>query len=374
MNKLMKWNWQHKDWPSFQYNEDALKPLEERFLHQSGVFLGTLKHVSDHEKENLKIDIISDEALKTSAIEGEVLNRDSLQSSIRKQFGLTGAVRNISPAEQGIAEMMVDLYRDFRRPLSNRILFTWHRMLTKGRNDLHDVGRYRTHAEAMQVVSGSLSHPRVHFEAPPSLKVRTEMKRFVTWFNASALKTKSNLSILTRAGIAHLYFVSVHPFEDGNGRIGRAISEKVLSQGLRQPTLIALAHQIERYRKRYYQALEDNNKNLEITSWLVYFSETILDAQSYTQELLELIVRKAKVFEKFRGQLNNRQETVIMRLFDAGPEGFVGGLSAEKYLKITHTSRATATRDLQDLVDKGLLRRTGELKSTRYYLNEKIEV
>jgi Fic family protein len=199
--------------------------------------------------------------------------------------------------------------------------------------------------------------------------MRDEMKRFTRWFNDTAPNGKSPLPALTRAGIAHLYFVCIHPFEDGNGRIGRAIAEKSLAQNLSQPSLIALATTIERKRKDYYTALERNNKQLEITAWLTYFAGTILEAQRNTIKRVDFYVAKARFYEKFRGQFNERQDKGIARMFREGIEGFKGGLSADNYISISPTSRATATRDLQDLVEKGALTRTGELRHTRYFLN-----
>ena len=364
----MKWNWQKHDWSQFTYKESVLTGLEAHFLRQSGVFLGTLRYVNTEDKNTFIVDLMSTEALKTSEIEGESLNRDSLQSSIRHNFGLDVNTQNIPLAEQGISEMMVDVYKSFNRPLSHEQLFAWHMMLMKGRKDLHDLGAYRTHEDPMQVVSGSLHKPNVHFEAPPSKRVSKEMTAFVTWFNNTVPGGKSPLPALTRSSIAHLYFVCIHPFEDGNGRIGRAIAEKALSQSLGQPTLIALSHTIQENKKAYYDSLETNNKSNEITDWLTYFAKTILDAQSYTQKLIDFLIEKSKLYEKLRGKMNPRQEKVIARLFREGPQGFKGGLSAENYLSITKTSRATATRDLQDLVEKGALVKTGERKHTRYWL------
>lgn len=221
----------------------------------------------------------------------------------------------------------------------------------------------------MQVVSGPDYKRTVHFEAPPSARMQKEMTRFNTWFNDTLPNGKHPLPALTRAGIAHLYFVCIHPFEDGNGRIGRALAEKSLAQNLNQPSLIALAYTIERKRKDYYAALERNNKEMEITAWLTYFANTILEAQRNTIKRVDFFVAKAKFYEKFRDQLNERQDKVIARMFKEGIDGFKGGLSAENYISISGTSRATATRDLQDLVDKGALTKTGELRHTRYFLN-----
>jgi Fic family protein len=365
----MEWNWQQPDWPDFTYDTAALEPLEKQFLLHSGEFIGAFKHIGPDDRDMLKIELISDEALKTSAIEGEILDRDSLQSSLRQQFGLSTDNRRVSPAERGIAEMMVDLYKSFADPLTHERMFSWHSMIMSGQRSIQVIGGYRKHAEPMQVVSGSAHNPKVHFEAPPSARMTEEMDAFVAWFNETAPNGKHPLPALTRAGVAHLYFVSIHPFEDGNGRIGRALAEKSLAQNLGQPTLIALAYTIERGRKAYYEMLERSNKDNEITQWLSYFGETILEAQRNTILRVDFYIAKAKFYDRLRGRLNPRQEKAIARMFREGIDGFRGGLSAENYISITRASRATATRDLQDLVAKGALVRTGELRHTRYHLN-----
>jgi Fic family protein len=364
----MAWNWQQADWPHFSFDEHALEPLERQFLRQSGELLGVFRHVGSDERDLIRIELISEEALKTSAIEGEFLNRESVQASLRQQLGLGGEGRRIPPAERGIAQMMVEVYLRFAEPLGHRTLHAWHAMVMAGRRDLDVVGDYRRHAQAMQVVSGSVGAPKVHFEAPPSPRVKSEMDAFVAWFNDTAPDGRSPLPPLTRAGMAHLYFETIHPFEDGNGRIGRALSEKALAQNLGQPSLIALAYTIERKRKAYYDMLEASNKDNAVTLWLLYFAETVLDAQRVTLARVEFSVAKAKFYERLRGQFNERQEKAIAGMFRAGIDGFKGGLSAENYISITKTSRATATRDLNDLVARGALTRTGELKHTRYHL------
>jgi Fic family protein len=365
----MKWNWQSKDWPSFRFDLEELSVFEQEFFKNSGLLVGAFKHIEQDEKSNLIVEIIADEALKTSEIEGEYLNRASVQSSIRKQFGLETNIGKVPAAEQGIAEMMVDVYQTFSEPLTHEAIFRWHEMLTKGRRDLTDIGRYRTGSDDMQVVSGPINRPIVHFEAPPSDTLTGEMNAFLDWFESSGPKGNKKLGPLIRAGIAHLYFVSIHPMEDGNGRIGRAIAEKSLAQSLGQPSLIALSFVIEKHKKDYYAALERNNTQIEITDWLMYFSETIIKAQVRTLELVDFIIKKTKLYDKVRTQLNERQEKLLSRIFREGPEGFKGGLSVKNYLSITGASRATATRDLQYLVDLEVLTKTGELKGTRYYLN-----
>jgi Fic family protein len=221
----------------------------------------------------------------------------------------------------------------------------------------------------MQVVSGYLHKPKVRFEAPPSDAAPPEMDAFVAWFADSAPDGAHPLSALTRAGLAHLYFVSIHPYEDGNGRIARALAEKVLAQAIGQPSVLALSHVILRKRARYYDALEANNKDMAVGGWLTYFAETALDAQAHTQRLIDFLIAKTKLYDRMRDQLNERQARAIARMFREGSDGFMGGLSAANYISITGASRATATRDLADLVEKGALVATGALKSTRYTLN-----
>jgi Fic family protein len=369
----MTWNWQQPDWPEFTYDRAALEPLERQFLLQSGEFIGAYKHVDPDDSETLEIELIGDEAVKTSEIEGEILNRDSVQSSLRHQFGLGVERPGVRPAERGISRMMVDLYRNFAAPLTDKTMFDWHGMLLGGTSSIGVIGGYRTHAEPMQVVSGPDYARTVHFEAPPSARVPDEMKRFVAWFNATAPSGKTPLPALTRTSIVHLYFVCIHPFEDGNGRIGRALAEKSLAQNLGQPSLIALAYTIERKRKDYYAALERNNKKNEISDWLTYFANTVLEAQNNTIRRVDFYIAKAKLYERLRGQLNERQEKVIARMFREGIDGFKGGLSAENYISISKASRATATRDLQDLVEKGALTRSGALRHTRYHLNVAVD-
>jgi Fic family protein len=265
--------------------------------------------------------------------------------------------------------MMLDLYRNYADPLTDKTMFEWHKMLLAGDKEIKVIGGYRTHADAMQVVSGPIHKRAVHFVAPPSARMPEEMKRFIAWFNDTAPDGENPLPALTRAAITHLYFVCIHPFEDGNGRIGRALAEKSLAQNLGRPSLIVLAYTIGRKRKDYYAALERNNKDLQINGWLTYFANTILQAQDNTIKRVDFYVAKAKFYEKFRGQLNERQAKVITGVFKEGIDGFKGGLSANNYISISKTSRATATRDLQDLVEKGALIKIGELRHTRYFLN-----
>ncbi|MFS8048760.1 Fic family protein [Rhizobium sp. BR 314] len=364
----MQWNWQYADWPSFKYDVASLIPLEQKFLQSAGEVIGAVRHFNQDDNSQLRIELLSDEAIKTSEIEGEFLDRTSVQSSLRRQFGLTTDDRQVRPQERGIAEMMANVYRNWHQPLHHEELFRWHSMLMAGNRYIETVGAYREHADAMQIVSGRLDKPTIHFEAPPSRQVAGEMESFAAWFNQSGPSGQARLQALTRAAVGHLYFESIHPFEDGNGRIGRALAEKSLAQNIGQPSLISLAFMIEKNRKAYYSELERYQRTLDITGWVLFFSETILAAQRATLERIDFFVQKTRFYDRFRGRLNSRQEKVVARIFKEGIAGFKGGLSAENYISITATSRATATRDLQQLVEIGALTRTGERRHTRYAL------
>lgn len=363
----MRWNWQRPDWPQFSWDPDVLSQAEAEFLVGSGVVVGISSHLPEAENEQLRVGLLRDEALTTSEIEGEVLDRASVQSSIRYHLGLDPNARRGRPSEQGIAEMMVDLHRSFDVPLTHEVLCSWHAQLMQGRRGL-EVGTYRTHQDPMRVVSGSLDRETIHFEAPPSTRVRDEMHEFLEWFSTTSPTGAEVLPPLTRSGIAHLYFECIHPFEDGNGRIGRAIAEKALAESLGRPAPLLLAPTILARRKEYYHQLEANNKQLEITAWLRWFASVALEAQCRLQSQLEFLVDKAKYLDQFREQLNERQHKVLLRVLREGPSGFEGGLSASNYVAITKTSTATATRDLRDLVDKGAFTRTGERRHARYHV------
>jgi Fic family protein len=365
----MEWNWQRPDWPNFSWQRSRLTRAEEQFLVGGGVFVGTVSHLGAADKDQLTVEAMSDEALTTSEIEGEILDRASVQSSIRRQLGLGTDHLRVRAAEQGIAEMMVNLHRSFAEPLSDEMLFVWHRMLTSDRRDLKDIGRYRRDAEPMQVVSGPIHGPKVHFEAPPSANVPVEMARFIDWFNRTAPGGTDPLPALTRAGIAHFYFVCIHPFEDGNGRVGRAIAEKVLAQSLGHPTLTALAATILSKRKAYYDALERSNTKSELTDWLSWFAAVAIEAQRRTMALVEFLINKTRLLDSLRGHLSERQQRALLRVLREGPGGFRGGLSAGNYITITGATTATATRDLADMVTKGALIRVGERRHARYHVN-----
>jgi Fic family protein len=360
----MPWNWQLPEWPAFHFNPEALAPLERKFLLAAGSASAFLKKIDTEDHHRFLIEILSIEGEESAKIEGEFLDRESLQSSIKRHFGLNAPLRPKHKKEAGMAELLYATYESFDQPLSHEMLWSWHEKLFKGIYVDFKPGQYRDHQEPMQIVSHRMDHTQVFFEAPPSNQVPIEMERYIEWFNTS----QNSPSLLARAAIAHLYFENIHPFEDGNGRIGRALVEKSLSQGVNRSILIAFSKVLERRKKEYYKALESCNRTLEATEWVLFFAEVILQAQEEALKLLYFLIEKSKWLVQLSGKLNRRQEKALLRMFEEGPDGFKGGMSAEKYIAITGASRPTATRDLAELVQFGVLYKTGELRHTRYWL------
>ncbi len=360
----MPWNWELPDWPRFHYNPDRISQLERQFLLGVGTAIAYLKTIDEQEYHRFIVEILSLEGAESSRIEGEILDRESLQSSIKKHFGLQTDLKHKNGKESRMAELLCNVYETFDKPLTHEMLWEWHSMLFKDSQSIADTGQYRTHAEPMQIVSNRYDSPKVFFEAPPSAKVFHEMAAFIDWFNTK----NDSESILGRAAIAHVYFESIHPFEDGNGRIGRVLVEKLFSQSVGRPILIAISKMLEKRKKDYYAALEKCNRTLDAMEWVEFFSSVVLEAHAEAVDLLYFLIEKSKMMNAFSGKINPRQTKVLLRMFAEGPSGFKGGLSAENYIAITKTTRATATRDLTDLVEKGALIKDGELRHTRYRL------
>jgi len=366
----MNWNWQLKDWPNFNYNEDKLRELEAVFLKESSTVYGAYQHIDDNNKKNIIVELITDEAINTSEIEGEILDRGSVQSSIRRNLGLTTDKKKIPQNEKGISDMMICLYETFDSEITHKYIYHLHSKLANGQKNIKNIGEYRTHEEAMQVVSGPIHKPKIHFEAPPSKDVPNNMDNFILWFNIASKIKSTNLQTIINAGIAHLYFVSIHPLEDGNGRIGRALAEKLISKSLGYPALISLSTIIQKNKKKYYSILEDHNFTLEITEYLLYFSRIVLSAQKLSRKMIDFTIKKTKIYDKFSSRLNERQLKVLNRIFEEGLDGFAGGLSAQNYKSIVKKiSDSSVTRDLQELVAMGLFFKTGETKHTRYFVD-----
>jgi Fic family protein len=368
-NRLMRYSWQQPDWPQFQY---ALKNIEDlllSFAEKEGHVSGILKALPEDTQTEAIIDMMVAEAIKTSEIEGEYLSRRDVMSSIKNNLGLNQHPERITDKKaQGAAELMIDVRKSVSETLTEDTLFSWHTMIMRG-NTKHKIGAWRTHEEPMQVVSGAIGKWKVHFEAPPSARVPQEMKQFIQWFNDTQPGGPREIrKSPVRSAIAHLYFETIHPFEDGNGRIGRALSEKALSQGVGRPILLSLSKTIEGHKNAYYDALKEAQKSLKITSWIHYFVSMALDAQMEAGEQIDFTLRKTKFFARFQSQLNDRQLRVIRRILEEGPRGFEGGMSPRKYIVITGTSKPTATRDLQELVEKGVLISLGAGRGRNYHI------
>jgi Fic family protein len=369
MIRLMTYNWQQHDWPEFRYDLSGIEDVLLAFAERTGHASGLLKGLTADAQVETTIEMMVVEALKTSAIEGELLSRKDVMSSIRNNLGLAPEAPGGDKRAAGAAALMIDIRNNFVAPLSENMLFDWHRMIMQGHRHIA-AGQWRTHADPMQVVSGPVGHERVHFEAPPSSHIPTEMVRFIQWFNDTAPGGNAEIrKAPVRSAVAHLYFESVHPFEDGNGRIGRALSEKALSQGLGRPALLSLSRVIEAKRKEYYDALKEGQQSNEITAWITWFVNIALEAQIQAEEQIDFTLKKTRLFDRFRDQLNERQTQILRRILDEGPTGFEGGMSAKKYMVITGASKATATRDLQDLADKGVLVPAGGGRSIHYKIN-----
>lgn len=351
----MSYNWQQKNWPEFTYDLSRVEEKLYLFSEKIGLVSGVLKALPEHTQLSAFIDTMVAEAIKTSEIEGEYLSRNDVMSSIRNNLGLNDKPEPVPDKKaKGIGQLMVDVRNTFSASLDQETLFSWHSMLL-GTDNKIKAGQWRNSAEPMQVVSGTYGKEKVHFEAPPSDRVPEEMQQFITWFNTTAPGGKAPIiQAPVRSAIAHLYFETIHPFEDGNGRIGRAVAEKALSQGIGRPALLALSKTIEADKAAYYEALKTAQRSNEITAWITWFVDVVIAAQSDAEQQIYFTLKKAKFFDRFRDQLSARQLKVIIRMLEEGPGGFEGGMNARKYASITQVSKATATRDLQDLVEQGI--------------------
>lgn len=364
------YNWQLNDWPQFRYEESAFTEIALSFVELAGQSLGYLNGLPGNEQAESIVTILVKEAIKTSSIEGEFISRADVISSIRKNLGYTTPAYHIKDKRsEGIATLLVKAREDFNQNLTEDVLFAWHRSLMLGNMNIN-IGQYRSHSEPMQVISGSIGKEEVHFEAPPSAQVPSEMKAFLSWFNNSKPDGPSPIpNLLIRAAIAHLYFETIHPFEDGNGRIGRVIAEKVLAQGLKRPILMSLSTAIEADKKAYYAALKQAQRTNDLNLWIQYFSETILAAQQEFIETIDFLLKKTAFFDRHQRQLNEAQLKVLNRMLEEGEGNFKGGMNARKYQSISKVSKATATRHLQDLVEKEILIVQKGGRSTQYQVN-----
>lgn len=364
----MMYNWQYQDWPNFTYSLQDIQGVAISFAEELGLVNGLVTALNDDLKQEAIIEVLISEAIKTSEIEGEYMSRIDVMSSIKRNLGLKDNTRINDKRVAGIADLMTQVRDSYKTALSNEMILEWHKVLMESFTQIQ-AGQWRTGDEPMRVVSGAFGREVVHFEAPPSLQLPNEMEKFVNWFtNFDLPGTDKVTKALIKSAITHLYFETIHPFEDGNGRIGRALAEYALSNTLQSPVLLSISKIIEKNKNKYYGALKSAQQSLEVTSWIAYFVQVILEAQIDAKQLVEFTVKKVKFFDSHKDELNERELKVIDRMFEAGVEGFEGGMTAKKYVAITKTSKATATRDLQHLVDIEALSLLGAGRSTRYAL------
>ncbi|HUB60812.1 MAG TPA: Fic family protein [Puia sp.] len=368
---MNRYNWQQRDWPKFEYTTEEVDSESFLFAEKLGKVTGILSALPESTQIETVLETMVSEAIKTSEIEGEYLSRKDVMSSIRNNLGLNTHLEKVRDKKaQGIGELIIDVRNTFAEQLSREKLFVWHAMLLKDSTQVK-TGAWRDHAEPMQVVSGASGKQKIHFEAPPSDRVPGEMEEYISWFNETGPGgSKEIKNAPVRSAIVHLYFETIHPFEDGNGRIGRALAEKALSQGAGRPVLLSLSKVIEADKKNYYEALEKAQRSNHITPWINYFVRVILAAQIDAEEHLDFTLQKAKFFDRYRDGMNDRQMKVVRRMLDEGYRGFAGGMNASKYGSITRVSKATATRDLQSLLELGAIKLLdGGGRSTRYMVN-----
>jgi Fic family protein len=394
-NPHPRYIWQHPAWPQFAFDAAALAPALDLARLEQGRLLGLLGAIGLEQANAVQRELWVQEAVATAAIEGEQLNLESLRSSVAHRLNLADAPGSDRSVE-GLVQVMGDALANHGAALSLDRLCRWQSALFPGGTSgiaRIAVGRVRDHADAMQIVSGALGREVVHYEAPPSAQVAAEMDRFLAWFeNTRPTGGAVAVNGIARAALVHLWFESIHPFEDGNGRLGRALADMALAQDMHaqdpqaSPVLVrvyGLAHQMLKTRSAYYDALNHSQRlrgvapevtAIDATAWVRWF------VQAFTQACItsQSVVRDATDKAHFRlraaqCQTNERQRKVLERLLDAGHVGsgggFLVGMTNEKYAKITGTSKATATRDLADLLAHGLLRVEGVGKATRYAVN-----
>jgi len=364
----MKYNWQHPNWKNFIFDDSVIDSLCMDFALETGELKGLVDSLSTEIQQETILQFMISEAVKTSEIEGEFFSRQDVMSSIKKNlgFGDFGQIRDKNA--QGIGKLMVTVRNSYAEKLTESSIKQWHAILMEYSKRVNP-GEYRIGEEPMQIVSGSYGKEIIHFEAPPSSQVPVEMKNFIDWYTDFEVKPTDIKNALIKTSISHLYFESIHPFEDGNGRIGRAIAEKCLSESLSRPVLMSISSTIEQDKKRYYESLKQAQRTLEISDWILYFSTLILESQKNAKQTVLFTLNKTKFIDHYKNQMNERQRKAVLKMFENGVAGFEGGMTAIKYVSITKTSRATATRDLQDLTEKNILTPRGEGRSRSYDLN-----
>ncbi|MBI4406188.1 MAG: Fic family protein [Deltaproteobacteria bacterium] len=364
----MKYIHELKKWPEFTWSQERLADQLAAVRHRQGRLIGRMEGLGFQLRAEAVLQSLTEEVLKSSEIEGEQLNRDQVRSSLARRLGMDiGALTHADRNVEGVVEMMLDATQKFDAPITTERLFGWHAALfSTGRSGMTKIraGRWRDESSGpMQVVSGPIGRQRVHFQAPDADRVAGEMRAFLAWFNG-----KRPIDSVLKAGLAHLWFVTIHPFDDGNGRIARAIADLALARSESSPQrFYSMSAQICSERKSYYTILESTQKsNLDITDWLEWFLGCLGRAFEGTETVLASVLKKAEFWEKHGGEsFNDRQRKLLNRLLD----GFEGKLTSTKWATIGKCSQDTAGRDIEDLVKRGILmKNSGGGRSTSYSL------
>ena len=375
--------WRSKQWPHFTVNDLQVKDALLDARRKQGQVLGKANAIGLVAAGELAQEMYIQEVMATSAIEGEPLNPESVRSSVLRKLGVRSPLDQTPKSQHvdGLVEVIQDALENYTEPLTAQRLYQWHRALfSQGTGGFRKitVGQFRTHEDPMQIVSGKFGKEVVHYTAVPSNLVPQEMQLFLEWFEGTRPgklnKSSAHVFIdgVERAAIAHLWFESIHPFEDGNGRLGRAIVEMAMAQDAQSSVkFYSLADQIMRQRTQYYDALNSaQHGDMDVSDWVIWFANVCALACLTSCEYMNAAIEKSSFWLKHSDiQLNDRQRKVLQRLLDDGDGGFLGGLNAEKYIKITGTSKATATRDLSELTRAGMLFTIGQGKALRYYIN-----
>ena len=363
------WIWQYEEWPHFCWSNDSIISPLARVREKQGRLLGLMNSLGFDAQSTSSLEVMTEDVLRNSEIEGLLLNPNHVRSSVARHLGLdTAGLPLPDHYTEGVVQVMLDAVQNASKPLTEQRLFNWHAALfPTGRSGIIPiiVAAWRTGEEPMQVVSGAMGKEKVHYEAPPSDDVPRQMRVFLDWFNS-----EPTTDSVLKAAVAHLWFVNIHPFDDGNGRLTRILTDMLLARadGSSQ-RFYSMSAAILRDRKNYYDILEYMGKHgLDITQWLLWFLQTMENAIDTAVEKTRQVVRKSLFWQEKRNVvLNERQIKVINRLWD----GFEGKLNTSKWAKMTKTSTATALRDIQDLVEKGILRCADEGgRSTNYELVE----
>ncbi|MBO5947222.1 Fic family protein [bacterium] len=364
---MKKYIWQNSEYPNFTYDKELIMPLLSNVRLKQGILLGKMNQLGFENSQFAVLNVLTEDVIKSSEIEGLKLNTEQVRSSIAKRLGLNiGDDIYIERDVQGTVDMMLDATQNFDKPLDEDRLFGWQAaMFPSGRSGLYKikVGEYRDDSNgAMQVVSGAVGHEKVHYEAPPADTLNIEMNAFLNYIN-----NEKETDLVIKTAIAHLWFVIIHPFEDGNGRIARAITDMLLAKSENSSNrFYSMSSQIQKNRKSYYEILQITQKeSVDITSWVIWFIENMSAAIVHSEELLKDVIRRTEFWNTNKTVVfNERQIKVLKKLL----ENFEGKLTTQKWAKICNCSHDTANRDIIDLINKNILVKQGEARATHYIL------